>query len=358
MGLDTAQPTKDTFNSARLAPAQAALVQELLTAKQFAILQDTGGTSHSGTDTAIKDNKHNSLTFLTDPQTAAALKMSGYKNLAMEVRKEFQPLVDKVAKGQMTPEQYAKGVADMYLAAGDAPGGIPSPRAVEIGKVVKAMAANGIKVLCVEGQSSGLKQHGESVDRIDAAKKAYADIATENIGAADLAHAAILAAKAKVSHMTDGSIFSTADQELMKLFESVAIAALKGQSKDGMDYSDVGANYKAVMEDRMKGYVQLAKTIKSLVGNEKTAVYYGSAHGSLGYDLDEALGGAKKIGLYADDITIKRDMQYDYMHRLQIPDAAISISDGKSFNKDQLDKMILKDAPQVPLSAAPILVKP
>ncbi len=355
MGLDTVLPTRNVFNGAVLPPAQAALAQELSTARQFAILQDTGGTNHGGNDSAIKENKYNSLTFLTNPQTAAAMKMSGVKNLALEVRKEFQPLVDKVAKGQMTPEQYAKAVADMYLAAGDAAGGIPSPRSVEIGRVVKVMAASGIRVLCVEGQSSGLKQHGEMVDHVDAVKRAYENISEDNIGGADLAHAAVLAAKAKVSRMTGGSIFPTSEQERTKLFESVAIAVLNGKSRDGMDYSDVGANYKAVMESRMKGDVQLAKTIKSLVGNEKTAIYYGSAHGSFGYDLDEALGGAKKIGLYADDVSIKKDMQYGYMQRLQAPDAAISISDGKSFNKDQLDKMILKDAPQIPLSVTPVL---
>lgn len=353
MGLDNTTAISVNFNNVRYSPAHVAFAQQLKSAAQYTILQDTGGTSHSSNDTAIEKNKYNSLTFLADPQTAVVLKASGFKNLALEVRKEFQPLVDKVARGEMTPQQYAQGVADMYRAAGDVAGSTPSTRSVEFGKIVQSMAANGIRVHCVESQAAGLNEHGRYVDTMDIIKGAYSDVGSARMGVSDLSLLALQASKVKISEISGGKVFPTAIQERTRYVEGVAIEVLKRGEDNG-----VGAAYKQIMEERMKGDVQLAKTIKGRVGNEKTLVYYGAAHGSYGYDLDEALDGAKKIALYSDVGAIKSDMQYGYMQRLQMPDSAISLSDGQSFAKDQLDKMILKDSPQVPLSAMPVLAKP
>ncbi|MDB5491155.1 MAG: hypothetical protein JWO78_1004 [Micavibrio sp.] len=110
-GLDEQNGISKNFNEKSpvlLNPAQESL-NKILTAdkNQFVILGDTDHT-----------NK-NIIGFLAKEQTMAVLAQNGIKNLALEVRKEFQPLADKVSKGELSPRDYAEEKSRMYARQGD-----------------------------------------------------------------------------------------------------------------------------------------------------------------------------------------------------------------------------------------------
>src|SRR6185369_2604262 len=57
--------------------------------------------------------------FLAEEQTMAMLAKNGFKDIAMEVRKEVQGIADSVSSGKITPQEYAAAKAKIYLDAGD-----------------------------------------------------------------------------------------------------------------------------------------------------------------------------------------------------------------------------------------------
>lgn len=356
MGLDNQTNISSEFlknSSIRFSPPQAALDQQLKNTGQFVLMQDNGGTGHGSNDTGPENNPLNSLSFLANPQTGTVLAQNGFKNLAMEIRYEFQPLVDKVAAGEMTAGEYAQAKADMYRDAGDMIGAIPSTRSIEEAKVVKSMASAGIKVICAEGQAANLKEHGEGADRIDAAKKYNRDSITNQAGVSDIVSALSVKTEGMISSLTGGYLFPNAAQDEARSYEETAIKA--AATPAGHRAAEL---LKEIMEERIGGDGALADIIKDKVGNEKTAVYYGSAHGSYNYDLNEALGDTKTIGIYNSEDHLKRTAQAQYMQNLQPADGGITLDTGRSFSASDISNLVETDAPRMPQNLTPSFTRP
>lgn len=357
MGVDGQKGIQSAFEGStnqRFSPAQQALDQQLKGTAQFAILQDAGGTGHGKTDNGPEVSEFNSLTFLANPQTATVLAQNGFKNLAMEIRREFQPLADKVARGEMTPAQFAQGKADMYRAAGEVDASTPSARSVEEGKVIQNMGRAGIRVLCKENLSANLKAHGEAVDKMGVALERYSNISAENLQLADIPKSWVGALKQKISDSTNGTVFGDIAQERQRHHDDVRIEAVQNSPRA----RSIAYQMKQNMEDVIKGDVALAASIKKDVGKEKTAVYYGNSHGAYAYDLDEALGkDTKKIGLYVSENSAKATVQNAYAENMQQPHGIIALDTGKSFSAADIEKWIDKTAPRMPAEFTPALTK-
>jgi len=329
-----------------LPPAQENLNRFMAHSGQFTILQDTANDGHGNNDGYAK---HNALTFLAEPQTMQVLSRNGVTALAMEVRHEFQPLADGVASGKMTPEQFAQGIANMYHAAGDQPGSIPSQRNIEVAKVIQAASRNGIRVLCVENQAANLKEHGAEVDRLGNADKMFSQIATDHVGLSDVGTALMQIATETVSDLTHGSIFPTAHQQGVQTYSERIIQAIASSPTD----ADIAQWHKHVQEDRLSNDEKLGHSISAAVKGQKTVVFYGSAHGESNCTLNHYLGDARRIGIYTDEGTLKADTQRMYMMGLKRPDAAIALDSGALFAAHALDALTLKDKPTLPKAFVP-----
>lgn len=241
----------------------------------------------------------NIIGFLARDGVMPMLKEKGYENLFLEIRHEFQPLADKVAHGEMTPQEYAQAKSDMYKAAGYAQDAGPTQKSIAEAEVIQAAAAQGINVYCAESQAADLKAHREFALRV-----------AQNDAALAGAEQGILQSKFA------GNTISVSDPKLASAFEA--------RQQD--------------VAERTAGDITLAEFIAEKSAGAPSIVMYGANHGSRASDLDEHLG-AKRIGLHSTLETAVAFGERAHLERGQTADALV-VSTGTFLPRAVIDNIV------------------
>ena len=330
-----------------LTPAHAALSQALAGTGNYVVFGDT--------DHADK----RLLEFLANPHTMAILKAHQFEMLSLELRHEFQPLISQVVRGKMSPEVFAQRHADTWFTEGSEPHANPTSRGLLLGQIARLAGQQGISILAAERQEKSIAEHDRAVSRFSNMVDKYLGIgllkSDKDKPAAHLVSLMGYRMQQSIYEWTGGRLFSDTPQDSVILFQRPLLNRLYEQDSRAIP---IAQEWKQAVEQRLRGDKPLADYIREQAAGRKTGVFYGVAHGSVDCDLNEHLGNAKRIHLFAYTDHMKKMIQGSFIDRNQLPESAITLDTGKLYNRDELEKLIVRNTLQIPYQFVPTACAP
>lgn len=239
----------------------------LIKSKQFFLYGDTNHT-----DTDIHE-------FFFSDEHAERLVKNGVKHVVVEFQPEFQDIFDQCAEGKLNPDQFVEQLSKRAKKLNPDAKPIDNPIADRTRSAHKAMARavrywhlNGVKTHCPDDRS------GFTKDELKTIRDNY-----------EFMYKALRYAK------DTGTDKPVVHQRLMLSFMFNSVSPDGRRPKNPATQKDLAnmndpSRMQKFMKKRMDDDKKLAKKIKALAGDEKTAVLFGAGHYNRKNGLGDLLG--------------------------------------------------------------------
>lgn len=323
--------------------------------RSFDVLEKT--VAASGQFTVLGDTDHDDIRLrylFADDRIMAAFAKAGVKVLFLEVRAEFQDDIDNFTSGKISKAEYINRRIGYYDAMKEFD---PARRERTLQRMtigadlMENATRHGIHVVAAEKEFASVAAHyTTAIKYVDDLETFFRASYAKRTNALPMVEQAFEKYAFELSMYTGGLVALDTAQQIIA--DNLTLIVTSSDKQNPELFKHV-LERKAILEERLRGDIDLARFIQEQAKGQKSVVFYGSSHGANECDLDDYLK-ASRLTLYATKHEAITNFQRNYMLGVGVSDALV-LNTGTVLKAADYKSNILPDAPTMPESGRPQL---